>query len=125
MKRNARVRNQIARMAKGNWNQEKNAKSAVHGEIAIESDDEKSPQWQGKTRVALPKDPYRRAVTRSFLDRSHTVLVYHERTFSTLDIAPISSRFPTRASRRDATCGLHDRDSRKCHTKKSTTGSRR
>lgn len=113
MKRNARVGNQIARR-KEIGIKKKNAKSAAHGEIAIESDDEKSPQWQGETRVALPKDPYRRGVTRSFLDRLRTALVYHERTFCTLDIAPISSRFPTRwaeASRRDATCGLHDRRS--------------
>lgn len=91
-----------------------------NGEIAIESGgDFSSPQRQEGTHVAFPKDPHRHAVTRSFLDRSRTALVYHERTFCTLDIAPISSRFPARrdATRRDALCGLHDRDSRKCHAK--------
>lgn len=55
-----RVGNHVARMEKGNWNREKNVKSAARGEIAIESSDEKLPQRQEETRVALPKDPYHR-----------------------------------------------------------------
>lgn len=120
------------RVEKGNWNEEKNAKSAARGEIAIESGDEKSPQWQEETRVALLKDPYHRAVTRSFLDRSRTALVYHGADFF---VCSISRRYRLAsqrgASRRDAPRRVvwitrsADRDSRNCHAKKSTTGSRR
>lgn len=59
MKRNARVGNHIAPLEKGNWNPEKNAKSAACGEIAIESGDEEFAAKE--TRVALPKGPYRAA----------------------------------------------------------------
>jgi len=111
-------RDHVAWMEKGNWNREKkmqNLQRAV--EIAIESGDDdnekSSSRRQEEIRVALLKDPHR-YVTRSFLDRSRTALVYHEWTFCTFDIVRryrLAFQREGVAMRRDASCGLHDRRS--------------